>query len=457
MSLRRAIENATTGVDRWIWGRDRSIDLVRFLGQTCLGGQRDALAGKSVLVLTPDQLAAAAAMIELDGVAARMLACPPDIKADHLATIAAQANIDALITAGAQPPAGTFDIEKAVVLQFPPTPAEAGRQPVVETEWLLLTSGTTGAPKIVRHSLRSLTGAIKPNKPGVPPIWSTFYDIRRYGGLQIFLRAILGGGSLVLSDAGEPVAEFLDRLAAHGVTHMSGTPSHWRRALMNPNVGVFNPSYVRLSGEIADQTILDDLKEVFPKAAIDHAYASTEAGVGFVVSDGRDGFPASMVGNSGQGVEIRIVDDTLRIKSTLTASGFLGDNVPALRDSEAFVDTGDIVERRGDRYYFVGRRGGIINVGGLKVHPEEVESVINRHPAVHMSRVKARKNPFTGSVIVADVVLKARDNAGGDDHLRAEILTECREALPQYKVPALVHFVPSLDLTEAGKLIRTNA
>jgi acyl-CoA synthetase (AMP-forming)/AMP-acid ligase II len=457
MSLRRAIGTASASVDRWIWGKDQSLDLTRFLGQSCLGGERAALAGKSALILTVDQIEAAAALIELDGIAARMLACPPGIKPDHLTTVAAEAKIDAVVTAGAHPAAAALKVEKMVRCQFPPAPAKGMPAKELETEWLLLTSGTTGAPKIVRHTFRSLTGAIKPTKPGKPPTWSTFYDIRRYGGLQIFLRAMLGGGSLVLSDADEPVADFLHRLAARGVTHMSGTPSHWRRALMNPAVEVFKPSYVRLSGEIADQTILDDLREAFPQAAIDHAYASTEAGVGFVVSDGREGFPASMVGVAGRDVEMKIVDDTLRLRSPLTASGFLGESAPALRDCDGFVDTGDIVERRGDRYYFVGRRGGIINVGGLKVHPEEVESVINRHYAVHMSRVKSRKNPFTGSVIIADVVLKAADKTAGDDRLRAEILGECREALPQYKVPALLRFVPSLELTEAGKLVRSNA
>jgi len=457
MSLRRAIKKSTTSGDRWIWGKNRSLDLARFLGQTCLGGNRDALAGKSVLILAAHQLPAAAALIELDGIASRMLACPPDIKPDHLSTIAARAQFDTIVVAGAQPSAGALGADEIITWQYPPAPVQASPTTELETEWLLLTSGTTGAPKIVRHSLRSLTGAIKPNTAKPPPTWSTFYDIRRYGGLQIFLRAMLGGGSLVLSDAGEPVHEFLDRLAAHRVTHMSGTPSHWRRALMNPNAEGFKPSYVRLSGEIADQTILDDLKEAFPQAAVDHAYASTEAGVGFVVSDKLEGFPASMVGDTGHGVEIKISDGTLRLKSALTAGGFVGENSPALKDQDGFVDTGDIVERRGDRYYFVGRRGGIINVGGLKVHPEEVESVINRHRAVHMSRVKSRKNPFTGSVIVADVVRKAGDSAASDEQLRAEILTECREALPQYKVPALVHFVPSLEMTESGKLVRSNA
>ena len=80
----------------------------------------------------------------------------------------------------------------------------------------------------------------------------------------------------------------------------------------------------------------------------------------------------------------------------------------ALTDADGFVDTGDMVELRGDRYYFVGRRGGIINIGGLKVHPEEIEAVINRHPAVqdvareiaHAARSPARS--WSPTSILAD-------------------------------------------------------
>jgi len=458
MSLRSAIETATTGVDRWVWGAGHALHLNRFLDQSCLNGHREALAGKSVLIRTADQLTSAAALIELDGIASRILVCPPDIKQDHVPIIAAQAEIDAVVTTGDQPSVTALGANRTVICQHLPTPAARSPSPELETEWLLLTSGTTGAPKIVRHTLQSLTGVIRPAAVGkAPAIWSTFYDFRRYGGLQIFLRAIVGGGSLVLSDANEPVSDFLDRLAARGVTHMSGTPSHWRRALMNTNVSVFNPSYVRMSGEIADQKIIDSLRETFPKAAIGHAYASTEAGVVFAVDDELEGFPASMIGTSDLGIEVKLVDDTLRIKSRLTATNYVGPGAPPLRDDDGFVDTGDIVERRGDRYYFVGRRGGIINVGGLKVHPEEVEAVINRHRAVHMSLVKSRKNPITGAIIVADVVLTARDAVADEAQLRSEILTECREVLPSYKVPALVRFVPKLDIAESGKLIRPNA
>jgi len=457
MSLRRAIENMKPGDNRWVWGVGHSLHLMRFIKQSCLHGHRDALAGKSVMLLTPDQFSAAAALIELDGLASRILVCPPDVKGDHLPAIAAQAAIDTVVTAGDAPATVSLGISQNIVCSFPPAPSDASRAAEIETQWLLLTSGTTGVPKIVRHSFRSLTGAIRPIANVDAPVWSTFYDIRRYGGLQIFLRAIVGGGSIVLSDANEPVADFLERLSNHGVTHISGTPSHWRRALMSPKADIFNPFYVRLSGEIADQAILDCLRTAFPRAAIAHAYASTEAGVGFEVNDGFEGFPAAMIGMTDRGVEIKIINDTLRIRSALTAANYVGETMATLKDQDGFVDTGDIVERRAERYYFVGRRGGIINVGGLKVHPEEIETVINRHRSVRMSLVKSRKNPITGSIIVADVVLSDNDAAADQQQLRSEILAECREVLSPYKVPALVRFVPSLDITESGKLVRTNA
>ena len=111
------------------------------------------------------------------------------------------------------------------------------------------------------------------------------------------------------------------------------------------------------------------------------------------------------------GVEMKVVDGSLRIRSPRTASRYVGGE-QALADADGFVDTGDIVERRGDRYYFVGRKGGIINIGGLKVHPEEIEAVINRHPQVRMSLVRPKRSPITGAIVVADVVLKSRDEAG---------------------------------------------
>jgi len=316
----------------------------------------------------------------------------------------------------------------------------------------MFTSGTSGPPKLVVHSLEGLTGAIKPAAAGeAPPVWGTFYDTRRYGGLQILLRALLGEGSMVMTAPGEPMADFITRLVAHGVTHLTGTPSHWRRVLMSPGAAALAPRYVRLSGEIADQAVLDALRTRFPGAPIGHAYASTEAGVGFEVNDGLEGFPAAFVGRPGE-VEIRVDDGALRLRSGRAASGYLNPGAGALADVDGFVDTGDMVERRGDRYHFVGRRGGVINVGGLKAHPEEIEAVINRHPAVRMSRVRARRNPITGAIVVAEVVLN--DAASDAGAVKPQILDACRRELAPFKVPAMLSFVPALALTAGGKLER---
>ena len=319
----------------------------------------------------------------------------------------------------------------------------------------MATSGTSGRPKLVAHTLAALTGAITGHpQSDATPVWSTFYDIRRYGGLQIFLRAILGRTDLVLTSAAEPLVEQLQRLAMRGVTAMSGTPSHWRRVLMSHQRGAYSPRYIRLSGEIADQLVLDALRTAFPDASIGHAYASTEAGVGFAVDDGLEGFPAAFVERSDGAVTMKIIDGSLRLRSARAASRYLGANAPVLVDDDGFVDTGDLVERRGERYVFVGRRGGIINVGGLKVNPEEVEAAINSHAGVRMSLVQARKSPLTGALVVADVVPSAED--GGTEALKQSILQTCQDKLERHKVPAMIRFVPKLALTSGGKLSRAN-
>jgi acyl-coenzyme A synthetase/AMP-(fatty) acid ligase len=323
------------------------------------------------------------------------------------------------------------------------------------TEWILLTSGTTGRPKMVLHTLASLAGAIGASESHTEVIWGTFYDIRRYGGLQIYLRAVLTRSSLLLTGPQELVANFLQRAGEAGVTHISGTPSHWRRALMSPEADRIAPRYIRLSGEIADQAILNSLRSFYPDAEISHAFATTEAGVAFDVRDALSGFPASMLSGT-SGVDLKVVDATLRVRSSRTAERYLGENPPALKDPEGFVDTGDVLELRDGRYHFQGRRDGVINVGGLKVHPEEVEAVLNRHPQVRLSLVKTKKNPITGALVVADVLLKDPSPPEGEQarELQQTIKQFCRESLAPHKVPAAISFVPALAISETGKLVR---
>ena len=410
------------------------------------------IAEQSVLLATRSQILSAVALIELDGRARRIVVAPPDIRIEHIGHIVADAGIDCIVTDQPEHFAG---IGRATVLSIGLHEAAqpAPYQYDVNTEWVLLTSGTSGRPKMVVHSLSSLTGAI-PRRPdkGSQDVWSTFYDIRRFGGLQIFLRAVLGGSDLVLTGPDEHIDQQLLRLAKAGVTSISGTPSHWRRVLMSQNRRCFAPSYIRLSGEISDQMLLDSLKSAFPNARVSHAYASTEAGVGFAVDDGREGFPAALVGEPLDGVEMKVVDGGLHIRSSRTATRYVASSAAPLVDTDGFVDTSDLVERRGDRYFFIGRRNGIINVGGLKVSPEEVETVLNGHAAVQVSRVVGRRNAVTGAIIVADVVPRAASM--DEDTLRREIMAHCQQRLERHKTPAVIRFVDSLGLSAAGKLKR---
>ena len=439
--------------DRFFFDRAAQVRVADLTRGTSLGGGLAELAGRSVLIATSSQLTSALALIELDGVARRITILPPDVDRAHLGALIADAEVDAVVI---DDPAqrASYNLPICVVCSRNVTPLDQSLPVSVRTEWVLLTSGTTGVPKMVVHSLAGLAAAIAPLTDNEAMVWGTFYDIRRYGGLQILLRAILGGASLILSSAGEPVADHLARLARHGVTHLSGTPSHWRRALMSPEIGKIAPRYVRLSGEIADQAILDNLRAAFPLANVGHAYASTEAGVGFAVNDGLAGFPASYLDGVRDGVEMKVVDGSLCLRSAGAASGYVARKA-MLRDDDGFVDSGDMVERHGDRFYFVGRRGGIINIGGLKVHPEEVEAVINRHPRVRMSLVRPKRSPFTGAIAIADVVLKSACSRAEDEaEVKGEILDLCRNALPRHKVPAAISIVPALAVAATGKLAR---
>ena len=460
-SIRDALGNASNGSGRFLWGATSSVSLDDFLRCTCLRSRLRELSGRSVLLATRDQLATALALIELDGVAGRLIICPPDIPSEHLLSLIARGGVDAIVSDHDPPDHRALGGVLRVICSLTITPAKGEQVEHRPTEWVLLTSGTTGAPKMVLHSLGALTAAIDIGQDlGSHVVWGTFYDIRRYGGLQIFLRAVLGRGSLVLAGVAESAAGYLLRLGAHGVTHVSGTPSHWRLALMSPQARAIAPRYIRLSGEIADQTSLNTLHSFYPQARICHAFASTEAGVGFEVNDRLEGFPASMVGARDE-VEMKIDNGSLRIRSARTALRYVDERNEALADQEGFVDTGDIVELHGNRYHFLGRRNGVINVGGLKVYPEEVEAVINRHPAVRMSIVRSRKNPLTGSLVVADVVLKGGPDPGIANSriadCKREILQICHQTLAAHKIPATICCVSALEVAAAGKLLRHHA
>ena len=423
-------------------------------------GEDKRVVGKSVLLALEDPLLLAIALVELDGRARRLVITPSEIATANVFAAAETAEADVILSDHALVGCHSGQSVQVVGARLGVGDVPSSGQ-VADTEWVLLTSGTAGAAKLVQHSLHSLTHSIRLREKGGTRIrWGMLYDPARFAGLQVFLQALLGGDELILSQPGLALNKRLTILCKRNVTHLSATPSFWRRILMSSVAQRLALRQITLGGEIADQAVLDGLHKAFPHARITHIYASTEAGVGFSVNDGRAGFPIEILDKPPPGVQVRVRDGRLWIRSARAARRYLIDS-QALTDGDGFIDTGDAIELRNARYYFLGRTSGAINVGGMKVHPEEVERILNAAIDVRMSRVYARKNPFIGNVVVADVVLRDESGEASRSSLEADarerILDFCRKNLMPHMVPAVIRFVSSIALGTGGKVSRRDA
>src|SRR5580658_9063260 len=156
---------AGAGVGRAIGMADGSLILDDLADKTSLGGNFAALEGRSIVLMAGDQLKTAAALIELDGWARRIILCPPDLEPRHLSAVVRDAEADAIVYGGESEPPQVAGVALLAPCALPLQPR--ARKPFRRqaTEWVLLTSGTTGDPKMVVHTLATLTGAIAPNSP----------------------------------------------------------------------------------------------------------------------------------------------------------------------------------------------------------------------------------------------------------------------------------------------------
>jgi acyl-CoA synthetase (AMP-forming)/AMP-acid ligase II len=232
---------------------------------------------------------------------------------------------------------------------------------------------------------------------------------------------------------------------------LSATPTLWRKILMSPAGRRLPLRQITLGGEIADDLVLGALARAFPRARITHIYASTEAGVGFSVKDGRAGFPAAYLAEPPGGVELKVDGEgRLWLRPAVRGQFFVG--TAALESTDGWIDSGDLVERRGDRYHFLGRANGAINVGGDKVFPEEVERVILELPDIALARVSGRRNPIVGALVEAVVMPRAADANAAE--ISRRVREHCASRLPRFKVPAVIQVVSALATEGTGKLAR---
>lgn len=322
-----------------------------------------------------------------------------------------------------------------------------------ETDWLIATSGTTGVPKLIAHTLGSLTRSVNLKSAGDHYIWGSLYGIKRFAGLQVYLQAFLSGSRLILLSLQDSMMALLEVLAKQGCTALSATPTMWRKIVMMPNSDRLTLKQLTLGGEIADQAILTVLRNKFPQAKITHIYASTEAGVGFSVKDGLEGFPVSYVLNPVSGVDLRVDSDGfLWIRTAGQKQARLANGNGSLADHGGWINTGDLVKQSGDRWVFMGRASGIINVGGNKVVPETVERVISAVEGVACAVVKPRKSAIMGQLVEALIL----PHDGVDfAELKVRVQKHCRSFLESYEVPVFISQMTDIGFSSSGKIKRT--
>lgn len=410
---------------------------------------RVKLAGARLALRLADPGEALRALAALDGIAETILLIPSYIPLEHIPRMLELARVHMIVADDAQ------DIHALGVSTVTSRLDDLSSLPTSitkKTAWILATSGTSGNPKLVAHTLETLTRSTKINPMrGVDVCWGLLYEWSRFAGLQILLQSALSGSTLLAPSIDMPLNKRITLFAESGCTHLSATPTMWRKIAMAPGADLLSLRQVSLGGEISDDRTLNTLGAMFPEARITHIYASTEAGVGFSVNDRRAGFPESYLTDPPQGVALRVVDGRLHLRNEGISPTYVGTGTSFIT-KDGWIDTGDNVHVENDRVYFLGRDSGVINVGGNKVHPEEVEFVLLQYPGVIASRVFGKRSPITGALVVAEVAFETTP----EDVKAAQVLLQqhARLSLEAHKVPALVRVVTEIESNATGKIAR---
>lgn len=329
------------------------------------------------------------------------------------------------------------------------TPGPRIDAPPARRPLLVLTTGTTGAPRGVRHDWGRQLARAEKVRDGAGQTWLLAYGPQQFAGLQVLIHVFASGASLVAPPVRRPQA-VVEAIYAHEVDHISATPTFWRFLLAELRTDPRPAPALRqitLGGEASGPRLLADLAATFPSAGISHIYAGSEFGSTGSVRDGQGGLPAALLERDETGeVSIKIVDGELWVRSAAGMLGYHGE--PDLPDGEWWC-TGDSVEVVGERIVFRGRRSEIINVGGVKVHPLPVEDCIAAVPGVKVSRVYGRANALVGAVVAVDVV---PDGDPDEQELKAAIRQAC-QSLPRSWQPRSIRVVPDTTMKE-NKLVR---
>lgn len=295
---------------------------------------------------------------------------------------------------------------------------------------VLFSSGSTGKPKGILHDFDRVADKFRKARAATRAI--PFLMIDHFGGVNTIL-AITSSLGTVVTVADRSAASICAAIARHKVELLPATPSFLTMLMASGLYRNFDLSSLRritYGTEVMPQSTLDRLRAAFPDVELQQTYGLSEVGV--LRSQSRDD-GSLWVRVGGEGFETKVVDGVLWIRSDYAMVGYL--NAPSEFDAEGWFNTQDQVEVDGDYFKILGRVTDIINVGGQKVYPAEVEDVILGLENVADAAVFGEAHPFLGQMVVAKVVLETPEAV---EALKKRIRAACQARLASYKVPAKV-------------------
>lgn len=299
----------------------------------------------------------------------------------------------------------------------------------------LFTSGTTGIPKKVTHNFKSISRFVKISERSINNIWGFAYNPTHMAGIQVFFQAFLNGNAIVRLFGLTP-NEIHEEIKGNGITHISATPTFYR--LLLPCEETFQSiERITSGGEKFNEKTILQLKRIFPNAKITNVYASTEAGTLFASDN--DIFSIKPEYEH----LIRVENDELLIHSSL-----MGSSEMKIID---WYNTGDLIEIINEmplKFRFISRKSDMINVGGYKVNPLEVEEIMLTLAGIKDARVFSKPNSVLGNIICCEVIC---DN---DQVSEISIRTFLQSKIQEFKIPRIIRFVDELSVTRTGKIKR---
>ncbi|MFY9510458.1 MAG: long-chain fatty acid--CoA ligase [Rubrivivax sp.] len=298
---------------------------------------------------------------------------------------------------------------------------------------VLFSSGSTGKPKGMLHDLERV--ADKFRNARTPVVAIPFLMLDHFGGINTLLAITASLGTVVTAE-NRSIPAICQAIAEHRVTLLPTTPS-FLTLLAASDLGqrydLTSLQRITYGTETMPQATLDRIRARFPGVELQQTYGLSEVGV--LRSQSRpDGSLWVRIG--GAGFETQVRDGILWIRSDYRMIGYL--NAPSGFDADGWFNTQDRVEVDGDYFRILGRVTDLINVGGQKVYPAEVEDVILAEPNIDDVVVVGEKHALLGQIVVAKVVVREAEAA---DVLRLRLRKACAARLTAYKVPAKVELI----------------